>query len=155
MAQYLRPSSDLNSAWSTTGSSRYSVIGTESYNDSTYITAGSVSTQQCMLSAARRPVTRTNHTMYIRAWANSGTIYIRLNLYQGETLIANYNAGSWGTSASTKSYALSTAECQSITDYSDLRIHLLSEDYYIKRCSWFYLEIPDPLPMGIEMGCVF
>lgn len=72
MTQIMRPNSDINSTWDTTGTTRYGVIDEETYDDSDYISVQGENlaippTQKCGLSTPLQTPSSGSATLRIRA----------------------------------------------------------------------------------------
>ena len=159
MTQYARPDSDI-SATNWTGA--YTAIDEETPNDSDYITGSSSAngTDEVGLSNVTDPASSANHVIKFRA-RQSGTPghqrYLTLVLCQGSTGIAiTPTATLDGSTWTDYSYTLSSAEADALTDYTDLRLRIISSgdvgapsgsrrSVYV---SWVDFEVPDVAGSG-------
>jgi hypothetical protein len=158
MAQYARPSGDLDDGlWVDTygGDSDgilYEEIDEITPGDSDYITNdGVLSTCKIYLSAVSEPGVRTGHIMRFRTRCTVATA-LTVYLYQGtSTFIASYYWSSLPASFETKTYTLTEAQANNITDYGDLRVWfsgpLVSSQLDV---SWFEFEVPDSFTVDQE-----
>jgi hypothetical protein len=123
-SRYSRPESDLaNGAWSSTGANLWSVLDEDPADDADYIytaTIGSPCTVR--LQPVVDPFTNFGQVVYYRARSTGGNT-LSVTLKQGAMTIASTTqlvTSSWAT----YSLSLTLAECDSITDYTNLRIDL-------------------------------
>ena len=162
MAQTLRPSSDVSGNWDcSTGSGRYALIDETTASDSDYISgSGTKNPQICQLSSGETPSVKTGHSLRVRAKRSTTDGLSNVYLKQGTTTIKSYAIyGSLTTSYSNVDIAISEAEANNITDYTNLRVTFdhtsVGGTTYVSHC---YLTIPDApfVPsIGLEMGCSF
>jgi len=153
--QYARPSSDIsnNGEWTnSSGPSSYLLLDEVSPSDADYIQTTASPTGPLIvlgLSAVTDPVSSADHTFSFRAVNDSPDDTIVVSLYQGATLIAS-KTQILTASFATYTYTLSGAEADAITDYSDLRVQILSAvgSFSTTQFSWFELEVPDEPEIG-------
>lgn len=165
MAQFLYPISDVTNTFSGGGFASIDEV-TPSDTDYAYGTNNSTTTLECALTATgiSDPLSSTGHTVYWRqsqadhdagtpapSSGGSNSTYDVL-LIQGTTTIATCASGASASDGSfaAGSYTLSAAEANSITDYTDLRIRMVSigtggtpSGRRAVAFSSAYLEIPD------------
>lgn len=167
MAQYARPDSDVSAgSWTpSTGATLYGVIDESSASDADYMElSGSPLdfTADIGLSSVTDPASSSGHTIRWREYAEgiAAAETLAVYLYQGASLIATLRTGSVTRLAWTdRSYTLSGAEADSITDYTDLRIRFtgsftaLGTD--LLRVSWAEMEVPDAPPFKKRYFGVF
>ena len=163
MSQILRPDSDITTgdlAWTpSTGTTRYGVIDEASYSDTDYISTTAGNREQiCGLSNPSETPGAGGGTLRWRGKAGSTGKTITPSILQGTTVIKAGSAQALTTSFAGYTLTLSEAEMASITNWTDLRVRVVSgggimETYYV---SWCEFEIPDPAPAaGLEMGMMF
>lgn len=163
MSQILRPDSDIttgDSAWTpSTGTTRYGVIDEASYSDTDYISTTSRNMEQiCGLSNPSATPGAGGGTLRWRGKAGSTGKTITPSILQGTTVIKAGSAVTVTTSFAGYTLTLSEAEMASITDWTNLRVRVVSGNqtgttFYV---SWAEFEVPDPAPSaGLEMGVLF
>lgn len=157
MTQYMRPNSDINTGWSTSGANRWSVIDEAVLDNYDYISTASNAYQECKLSApADTPASGGGTLKFVAARDSTGTI--TPSIRQGSTVIKAGSAVSPMTVPSFKQYSLtlSAAEMANITDWTDVRVRftaVTSANVYVTQA---FFEVPDGgSTMGLEMGCAF
>jgi hypothetical protein len=138
MTQYARPASDISNAgsWSpSTGTDLFAVIDEAATNDSDYVTVdggmvGAAKTFEVALGAVTDPEVDTGHKLVVRAndAAGVGAVDLTFILKQGSTTIASSGTQTMSSAPANYTTTLSDAEAASITDYSDLRIHVSGVD---------------------------
>ena len=148
MTQYARPASDVsNSGLSpSTGSTIYGCIDETTVSDTDYVScSGAGNTFEVKLSSVDAPSANTGHYVYIRAWGSSGIgTRISFYLYQGTTLIASLENSLQTSVFALNLIELTTAEADSITDYSDLRVRVVSVNANrTYKVSHIVMEVPD------------
>ena len=154
MVQIARPDSDISAGlWEPVGgpASLFDAVNETVANDSTdYIEAldGENTTCELGLTSLTDPAVSTGHIMRTRLQGTGagGPERLMMQLFQGVTQIAasaNLSSrGAWGDGT----YTLTAGEADAITDYTDLRVKLVSsslgatEDMW---CTWFEFEVPD------------
>jgi len=115
-------------------------------SDATYIYYVAGSGQLCgfLLGSLTDPVSSTGHVVYIRgqlAYGNTATAY----LYQGGTSIAVLGTVAADVAVTTRSYELSAAEANSITNYADLRVYIQAGAGQAgPNVHDIWMQVPDP-----------
>lgn len=153
MAQYARPDSDVAAGgWAT--APLYQKIDETPYSDSDYITdtfiGGAGTAVTVGLSNVGDPGVSSGHIIRVRFRVDdivSGSWTVTVRLYEGATTRSTDNATA-NTSFTTSTFTLSTAEANSITDYTNLRIEVefYNDDEfgtYTADISWIEFEVPD------------
>lgn len=161
MAQFLRPVEDISvgggsasEKWSS--APLYEKVDEETYSDADYISSSSYGRRECILglTSGEEPASRTGHIVRVRAkYVDSDCNWTEVTLYQGSTEI-EMKQFTLSSSFQTFSFEVSEANAGNITDYTDLRIGILDDEYQM-AVSWVELEIPDAGATGLEMGCNF
>lgn len=150
MAQYLRPSSDITiGVWTPTP--LYQQIDEITPNDGDSINAGKNATGatfEVLLTSGNDPNLNTGHIIRIRVSDDKNNATSDVYLYQGTTLIATIPTVSHTTTYTTHTYTLTGTEADSITDYTNLRLRVVSNSTAAGTpyVSWAEFEIPDPPP---------
>jgi hypothetical protein len=154
MAQFARPDSDISAGlWAAIGgpSTLWECLDETSPNDGTdYIESlnGDNTTCEIGLSDVTDPAVGTGHTIrfQIQGTGSGGPERCELQLFDGVTQIATTgnqtSRGAWAL----KEYLLSAAEADAITDYTDLRLKIISSSLGASEdmwCTWAELEVPD------------
>jgi hypothetical protein len=154
MAQFARPDSDVSAgSWTAQGgpSSLYDCINEVTASDSDYCEeAGGTTKFEVGLSNVSDPAIGTGHIVRWR-WNTDGggarekaTIRLRQGATTNiATMVLNQNIDRGWTD---RSYTLTEAEANSITDYDDLRLDFtINQQGAGENCwiSWAELEIPD------------
>ena len=160
MTQYMRPASDINSGWTcSTGTARYALIDEVSASDSDYIYNDSDGAyQECKFAMPTQTPNAGIAILRFRAKKNNSNLAtITPSVWLGSSAIKTGSKVYLTTSYAEYSLELSSAEVESITDWSDVRVRFLSNVYgntiYV---SWAVFEVPDGSSnMGLEMGCSF
>ena len=156
MTQYARPDSDVSDgSWYNSADNQtnlYSYIDEASASDSDYIYAtddfGSTNTCILGLGDVTDPSSAADHKFTIRTMEDAGmsSVSVTVTLQQGTTTIraASHNPGS---SFSNHTTILTTAQANSISDYSALRLKIESTDGMgmgtTTSVSHAYFECPD------------
>lgn len=161
MAQFLRPVEDISVGGGSAGEKwssapLYEKVDEETYSDADYISSSSYGRRECILglTSGEEPASRTGHIVRVRAkYTSSGCNWTQVTLYQGSTEI-EMKQFTLSSSFQTFSFEVSEANAGNITDYTDLRIGILDDEYQM-AVSWVELEIPDAGATGLEMGCNF
>ena len=153
---YAYPTEDLEVGnWTpSTGSSLYACVDEDPYSDSDYISllgADSSLTRSCYLKlgALTDPGVNTGHKLSIRwhgspEWGKREECYFLL--YQDSTEICRIQKWLVETSVfTTEEHSLSEAEANRITDYTKLKVRILSvsiadHDFHV---SWIRFEVPE------------
>lgn len=172
MAQFGRPASDITVTSFTgtptdTAGNRYTNIDETSASDTDYVYGAnnsSAATYETKLSAVKNPAAGTVTVRWRIAKVSSGTLSgtggavdSTCGLYQDATLIASATqttTGSWVT----QSFALTTNQRNSITDWSDLRLRFTQTssggggNARGSAVSWAELETPDLAPLTADNG---
>lgn len=161
MAQILRPDEDISvggayaaDKWSS--APLYEKVDEETYSDADYISSSLKGRRECILglTSGEEPASRTGHIVRVRAkrtWSNCD--WTQVTLYNGSTEI-EMKQFTLSSSYQTFSFEVSEANAGNITDYTDLRIGILDDEFQMV-VSWVELEIPDAGATGLEMGCNF
>ena len=154
MIQTLEPISDINAVWTcSSGSLRYALIDGIYIDDGNYI-YGKSTAQTVKLSTGQLPSVDTKHKITARVKGDSTYITMTIKLLQGTTVIYTVSSIALTTGWVTKSWTVPEANIANITDYSDLRLSFQSSSSNISAyVSIAYLEIPEGLSIGLEMGC--
>ena len=120
--RYARPASDVSKGpWSASASSTLAgAINEPSADAADYITATTPGACEIKLGAVADPGTSSGQVVRYQAWSDSGGALL-VQLKQGATIIAAWNHASLPTTPTVFAQALSPSQCDSITDYSDLR----------------------------------
>lgn len=148
MAQYARPSSDITTGWATTP--LWSKVDEASPgSDTDYITGtGDTVTCEVKLSTVTDPSSDIGHNWSIRLQANGSGKgeEVSAYLYEGTTLIETLLNGDKPGRGAFVTRTGTLASASSISDYSDLRIRLVTGGNGGSEsidCSWIELEVPD------------
>ena len=151
MAQFARPDSDVSAGlWEPVGGESTLFDAVNGATDSDYIEAlnGENTTCELGLTTVTDPAVSTGHILRVRlqGTGSGGPERLVIQLFEGATQRAAspalVNRGSW----STQTYTLTAGEADSITDYSDLRIKLISSNLAATEDMWARLaelEVPD------------
>lgn len=136
-----------------TGTLSYALVGNldeSSADDTDFILARS-NGLTCKLQLTRPadfvPVSKTGHTLRVRAYSYEGE-KLTINLYCGATSIYSASAQALTAIPTTYSFGLSESAVESITDYSNLRVWLTTVvgSYaplaFDVRVTWVELETP-------------
>lgn len=157
MAQFLRPWSDVTTTnWTrSTGTNAYYTYIDESTADSadyvqTQVQGAALEVTMSTASVIRDPISATGHIVRIQelALGSAAGEQRTVLLLQGSTTIATVASGTvTRNTPTTTTYTLTVAQCDAITDYSDLRLRfttttMASGETY--RLSWAEMEFPDP-----------
>lgn len=123
--QYARPVADISQgAWTaSSGSDLYAMVDEQPANDSDFITASNPAVCELRLAPVVDPQTSNGQAIKIRAKSSRGTTLIA-TLKQGTTTIATGTISGVSSSWTDYEVVLSAAQCDSITDYTDLRVEL-------------------------------
>lgn len=134
MTQYARPDGDITTTG--IGGGSYASINESSANDADFIYGNENTsvTYECSLSNITDPSVNTAHTFSYRVVKLNNTTpdgefnacYVTASLYQGSTLICADTQKKLDGTWTTYSKTLSTAEADTITDYTDLRLRFVS-----------------------------
>jgi len=153
MAQFGRPISDVSiGPWTDDAGGTTNLWAVLDDNTTTeYIEDlnGGNGTYQCNITSLTDPLVSTGHVIRfeMQGFGSGGAERCEVQLWQGvATQIATTgvkaNRGGWGI----KSYTLSGAEADAITDYTDLNLRIISSNLGATEdmwCAWAELEIPD------------
>ena len=166
MVQILRPSSDINTGWSTNPSGaagRYACINNKTYFilDPDAIYAIDNVYQECKLSApAETPASGGGVLKWYGYREETTGNLITPSVRCGSTII-KIGTAMVVSSNGYKLYSLSLSEAEmaNITDWANVRIRFAVSSYSSQRI-WIcmaYLEVPDKKSssIGLEMGCSF
>jgi hypothetical protein len=121
---FARPDADVtDGAWTpSSGGDLYAMLDEVTYDDGDYIYTMTPSECAVSLSALGDPGVSTNHTVRYRA-AGDGATDLIVTLKQGSTTIATWTESNASSTATTYEHTLTTGEADSITDYTDLKLH--------------------------------
>jgi len=167
MPQFLRPSSDISAgAWTTTP--LFSKINETSSNDSPLITSpnGSNTTCDLGLSTASTPQSGARTIrIRVRKGTQTNNRGLNFNLKQGGSSV---QSGTVQATLPTTFTTYSITITETITDYSDLSIELISTGTItgagtsraVVDVSWVEMEIPDAVvvsasPVKVKVGGTF
>lgn len=148
MTQYMRPSSDINTAWSSGTTTRYGAINEVTPVDTLDIWASSNKYQECKLSAPQTPLLKGSGVLRFRAKQDPGNqAQMTPSIRCGTTVIKTGDAINLTTYAE-YTLTLSQTEMSSITDWTDVRVRFTNYDNgtEITAVSWAVLEVPDAVP---------
>jgi hypothetical protein len=130
VAQYLEPRyafpiADVSKgSWTaSTGSDLFAMLDEPTANDADYIAATSATVCEIRLAPVIDPLTSIGQAVKLRARSTQGSTLIA-RLKQGSTTIATLNQSGVSGSWTDYSLVLSAAECNAITDYTNLRVEL-------------------------------
>jgi hypothetical protein len=151
MAQIARPASDVSIGnWVGDGgetSNLWDFLNDNS--DAEYIKdEGNNTTAEFTIDSLSDPTSSTGHIIRFRMQGNGsgGPERCQVDLYEGATLRASSGTqtsrGAWAT----KSYTLSAAEADAISDYTNLRLKVISSNMggaETMWVAWAELEVPD------------
>ncbi len=120
--RYARPDDDVSAgAWvPSTGTDLYAMIDESAPDSSDYISTASASTCEVALNPVVDPLTSTGQIVRYQAWSAEGN-GLTVRLMQGATTIASWAHAVLPVTPTIFAQALTAAECDSITDYADLR----------------------------------
>jgi phosphohistidine phosphatase SixA len=120
--RYARPQSDISAgAWlPSTGSDLYAMIDEVSQDSADYISTSTPSTCEVRLNPVVDPGTSSGQVVRYQVWSPDGDGVI-VSLMQGAAVIASWTHASLPATATVFARELSAAECDSITDYANLR----------------------------------
>jgi hypothetical protein len=123
--RYARPEADISQgAWTpSTGSDLYAMVDEDPASDTDYISAASATTCQMRLQPVIDPQTSSGQIVKFRARSSTGSTLIA-RLKQGSTTIATMTQSGVASGWTEYDLVLSSAECNAITDYTDLRVEL-------------------------------
>lgn len=154
-AQFARPDADVAiNSWTEddgTTDALWEEINEASADDADYVkVVAADSTYEVGLGTLSDPTSSTGHIFRFRMYGTGAggpeklTVHLRMGASTTIASLANQQSdGAWGD----KSYTLSAAEADSISDYTDLRFQLISTGNTggsdELRCSWIEFEIPD------------
>ena len=125
--QLLRPTSDISPGpWTaSSGTDRFAMIDEVTASSADYITTSSTGTGKYKLTpGALDPLSSTGHTLRVEAQSTGGGLTVQL-VQGAATVICSFSPAVTGTYA-IYPYTLSGAECDAITDYTDLYLWLTS-----------------------------
>ena len=124
------------------------------YNDNSTSTYGRVSSTTNYLRMGFPVPTKTpvkgNITVYLMLSQRSNSQYVAIKTLQGTTVIDSriIYPTTWWPSWGTQSFSVS------ISDYSDLRVYVESVTVDVAFAD-VWVEVPDGITNGLEMGCSF
>jgi hypothetical protein len=153
MPQFARPSSDVTTTnWtrSTGTNAYYTYVEETTADDNDYLqTTVTNSGLELGLSSVTDPVSSSGHIVRIRTWSTGGAAAEgrTILLLQGSTTIATVATGNpTRTVGSQVNFTLTSAQADSITDYSNLRIRVTATTLgsgETIRFGWAEMEVPD------------
>jgi hypothetical protein len=150
--QYARPDGTITAgAWSVSGApSHHEAIDESSPNgDTDYIQASANTTAEVSLTGVTDPGVDTGHVIRFNSLVQRTGSTVEVQLYQGAVPIASTGPRIHASSNiyETFAYTLSAGEAGTITDYSDLRLRIISSiDRRSVRVTWAELEVSDGGP---------
>jgi hypothetical protein len=123
--QYARPVADLSQgAWTaSSGSDLFAMVDEQPANDADFITATNPAVCLLRLAPVVDPQTSNGQSIRIRAKSARATTLIA-TLKQGTTTIATGTISGVASGWTDYEVQLSSAQCDAITDYTDLRVEL-------------------------------
>lgn len=121
--RFARPSADLSAgAWlPSSGSSLYAMIDEPSADSSDYIYTNAAGSCEIALNPVTDPNTSTGQVFRYQVWSALGD-GVTIALMQGATVIASWVHPSLPTIPTIFARHLTALECDSITDYANLRL---------------------------------
>lgn len=125
--RFARPVGDISKgAWQpSSGTDLFPMLDDMAINNSDYISAAGAATCELALAAVRDPGTSANQVVRYLAHAPAGG-GLTVELRQGATLIAGWTHATLPATETIHEQALTTQQCDSITNYGDLRIKLVA-----------------------------
>lgn len=154
MAQFARPDADVSAgSWTPNPAAPgtlYDKIDETSPDDTDYIIALSNTTCEINLSDVTDPVSNDGHIIRWRGKMGllSAGVSIEVRLFQGAVQKATTGAVAQDFVFTTREYTLSAIEASGITDYTDLRIKVISTGtdapFDEADVSWAEFEVPTP-----------
>ena len=148
MAQYARPASDITTDWTTTP--LWSKLDEVSPDDADFITGtGPTKTAEVKLSSVTDPNAHTNHiwSLRLKATGSSAAEKATVTLYQGSTSIEVLINNQTIVRNAFNLWTGTLVNAANITDYSDLRIRLVTGGSNgaaeTIQCSWIEFSVPD------------
>ena len=148
MAQYARPASDITTDWTTTP--LWSKLDEVSPDDADFITGtGPTKTAEVKLSSVTDPNAHTNHiwSLRLKATGSSAAEKATVTLYQGSTSIEVLINNQTIVRNAFNLWTGTLVNAANITDYSDLRIRLVTGSSNgaaeTIQCSWIEFSVPD------------
>lgn len=125
--RYARPSADLSAgAWlASSGTDLYAMIDEASADATDYIHTNSPGACEIALGAVADPETSSGQVVRYQTWSDTGS-GLTVRLKQGATVIAEWQHASLPTAPTIFAQALSTEQCNAITDYTDLRFEFVA-----------------------------
>lgn len=121
--RYARPSSDISTgSWlpSVAAQTLASMIDEPTADSTDFIYTGSASACEVKLNPVTDPNTSTNQVVRYQAWSTEGNSLV-VRLKQGATTIATWTHTPLPTTPTIFAQPLTGAQCDAITDYTDLR----------------------------------
>lgn len=119
-----RPNADTAAGgWlPSTGTSLFAMIDEVVADDTDYIFATTATTCTLALSPVADPLTSSGQVVEYRAWSPTGTGGVTMRLKQGAVVIASWThaAGTLPTVPTAYQQVLTAAQCDAITDYTNL-----------------------------------
>lgn len=120
--RYARPQSDVSAgAWTpSSGTALYAMIDEPSADSADYISTSTPSTCEVKLNPVVDPGTSSGQVARYQVWSLNGD-GLTVRLKQGATVIATWTHATLPTTPTIFVQSLTAAECDSITNYADLR----------------------------------
>ena len=148
MAQYARPASDITTDWTTTP--LWSKLDEVSPDDADFITGtGATKTAEVKLSSVTDPNDHANHiwSLRLKATGSSAAEKATVTLYQGLTSIEVLINNQTIVRNAFNLWTGTLVNAANITDYSDLRIRLVTGSSNgaaeTIQCSWIEFSVPN------------
>lgn len=161
MTQIARPNSDVvDGAWTAQGgpSDLYDCLDEVTPSDSDYIEdIANNTTCKLGLSNLTDPVGNVLHTLTFRHWTegSGGPERTEVKLIEGSTERASTSVRTTANQTwEDESYTLTTGEADTITDYTNLFLEIISSNLAggeIVRVSHATFQVPDAPPSGISI----
>jgi hypothetical protein len=149
---YARPNSTLSAgSWTAVGAaSLHEALDEQAAADGDHATTTADTTMELGLSAVADPLVDTGHILRfrIRGTGNGQPEFCEAQLFEGGSLVATTGTQSSRGGYTTYPYTLTAGEASSITDYSNLRVRVISSGLArneVMDVSWVELEVPSPL----------
>jgi hypothetical protein len=126
-ARYARPASDVSAGgWvPSSGTALYAMLNEASPDASDFIATTTASSCEVALNPVLDPGTSSGQVVSYQVWSTSGS-GITVQLKQGGVVIASWTHSSLPASPTTYAQALTAAQCDAITDYTNLRFAFIA-----------------------------
>lgn len=120
--RYARPMSDVSAGpWTpSTGTSLAAMIDEPEVDSADYITTTSGGTCEIALNPVVDPMASAGQVVRYQVWSTTGSA-LTVSLKQGSTVIASWNHSSLPMTPTIFTQTLTSLQCDSITNYADLR----------------------------------